>query len=714
MTKQLELHATTVHPPPAGGGGGARVSHHAKLESLPRPKFTLNMSEAKWQFTNMQWTAYIAQTPASDDQKVEQLRAACEKDLLQRVYDCGNFHTLNTIALLLAKMKELAVITVHKTIHMVHLWKMVQESGETIRAFAARVTGKADLCEMTVPCPTTGCDTKVPYRDEVVLQVLLQGMFDKDIRARTLTQTANGKLKKLAEVIEYVAAEEAGILHSQDICHEGAGVGGIRKSAFKRGDRSTNTHGDNTKKCTYCGGQSHGGKNTAKEREESCKAWNLTCSKCQKLHHMANMCRSAKTAVTTATDDVPPAGAEASAITGFLASIAATPPTSHSSLAPILAHLRQTTTAPVTTVPLPHHIHTVADGWKRTSPSSAPTWPVSVTLDRAAYGSLSLPPPRLMRRSKSGRAPNQKAVFDTGAQVVVAPLQLLHHLAIHDSSVFPIATAIKAVNAAPVDIVGGVLLKFSASNPRTGQIRESRQLAYISKTVPAIYLSKEACIDLGTISPNFPHIGEHPTQDPTATNAATEDTTEDDYDIAAHCAVYGLPKCKNTGVARTGDTPCSCPTRALPPSGTPTLPCQPTAENLPQLKQFILDRFKDSAFNCCEHQILPLMTESPPLRLHIDPQAAPTAVYTPSAVPRHWVDDVKNGLDRDERLGVIERVPVNEPVTWTSRMVVTPKTDGSPHRVIDFQSVNAHTPRQTHHTRSPWAIASSIPAGKCT
>ena len=82
MTKQLELHATTVHPPPAGGGGGARVSHHAKLESLPRPKFTLNMSEAKWQFTNMQWTAYIAQTPASDDQKVEQLRAACEKDLL--------------------------------------------------------------------------------------------------------------------------------------------------------------------------------------------------------------------------------------------------------------------------------------------------------------------------------------------------------------------------------------------------------------------------------------------------------------------------------------------------------------------------------------------------------------------------------------------------------------------------------------------------------
>ena len=251
------------------------------------------MSEGKWQFINMQWTAYIDQTPASDTQKVEQLRAACNKDLLQRVYDSGSFRSLNTVALLLDKMKELAVIKVHKTIHMVHMWRMAQESSETIRAFAARITGKADLCEMNVPCPTLNCNTKVPFRDEVLLQVLLQGMADKDIRARTLTQTANGKLVKLSDVIEYVAAEEAGILQPQDICHESAGVGGIRKSAFKRGETQQQT---NRNKCGYCGDQSHGGKNTAKEREETCRAWNVTCSKCQKLHHLAKTCRSAKTA----------------------------------------------------------------------------------------------------------------------------------------------------------------------------------------------------------------------------------------------------------------------------------------------------------------------------------------------------------------------------------------------------------------------------------
>ena len=141
----------------------------------------------------MQWTAYIAQTPASDSQKVEQLRAACDKDLLQRVYDSGSFSALDTVVLLLEKMKELAVVKIHKTIHMVHLWRMAQESGETTRAFAARITGKADLSELSVTCTTEHCNTQVTYRDEVVLQVLLQGMSDKDIRARTLTQTANGK-----------------------------------------------------------------------------------------------------------------------------------------------------------------------------------------------------------------------------------------------------------------------------------------------------------------------------------------------------------------------------------------------------------------------------------------------------------------------------------------------------------------------------------------
>ena len=64
------------------------------------------------------------------------------------------------------------------------------------------------------------------------------------------------------------------------------------------------------------------------------------------------------------------------------------------------------------------------------------------------------------------------------------------------------------------------------------------------------------------------------------------------------------------------------------------------------------------------------MTDAPPLRLFVDPAATPVAISSPSAVPHHWMADVKAGLERDERLGVIEKVPVNDPIEWCSRMVI--------------------------------------------
>ena len=57
----------------------------------------------------------------------------------------------------------------------------------------------------------------------------------------------------------------------------------------------------------------------------------------------------------------------------------------------------------------------------------------------------------------------------------------------------------------------------------------------------------------------------------------------------------------------------------------------------------------------------------------IDPKAKPTAYHSPIPVPIHWQDDVKAELDRDVRLGVLEPVPIGEPVTWCHRMVICAK-----------------------------------------
>ena len=100
------------------------------------------------------------------------------------------------------------------------------------------------------------------------------------------------------------------------------------------------------------------------------------------------------------------------------------------------------------------------------------------------------------------------------------------------------------------------------------------------------------------------------------------------------------------------------------------------------------------------------------MRLIIDPDAKPIAHHTPVPVPLHWRDAVKDGLDQDVHLGVIEKVSIDDPVTWCHRMVVYAKKIGKHRRTVDFQALNVHATRETHHTPSPFLQARSIQAGK--
>ena len=108
----LSVHATGQPPQP---------NHGNKLEKLPRPTFNLQMSEAQWSFTKRQWHNYINQTNVPDAVKLTQLQAACSEPLRQRVFDTGLYSTLSTPDLFLAEMEELAVVKVHKSVHLRNL-----------------------------------------------------------------------------------------------------------------------------------------------------------------------------------------------------------------------------------------------------------------------------------------------------------------------------------------------------------------------------------------------------------------------------------------------------------------------------------------------------------------------------------------------------------------------------------------------------------------
>ena len=155
---------------------------------------------------------------------------------------------------------------------------------------------------------------------------------------------------------------------------------------------------------------------------------------------------------------------------------------------------------------------------------------------------------------------------------------------------------------------------------------------------------------------------------------------------------------------------CGCLLRTLPPDAASTPPFELTPANVGRLVEWLKEEYASSTFNVCEHQALPMMSGAPPMRIVMKEGAVPVAVHRPATIPAHWLEDVKADIERDIRLGVLERVPSNTPVTWCSRMHVVSKKSGKPRRVVDLRPVNAAAERQTHYVEPPFSQARGIPA----
>ena len=145
----LALHVLAEHSGSTTSTAGS-LSSAPCLEKLPHPSFQLEMSQTEWVFKRSQWGAYISQTPVSEPIKVQQLRAACDADLLRRVYDEGDLTSMNTESLLLCQIKKIAVRVVHKTLHLQNLLKLSQGPDESVCAFVSRLDGIAELCDLLV------------------------------------------------------------------------------------------------------------------------------------------------------------------------------------------------------------------------------------------------------------------------------------------------------------------------------------------------------------------------------------------------------------------------------------------------------------------------------------------------------------------------------------------------------------------------------------
>ena len=207
---------------------------------------------------------------------------------------------------------------------------------------------------------------------------------------------------------------------------------------------------------------------------------------------------------------------------------------------------------------------------------------------------------------------------------------------------------LKTDDSMPLHMLGAIPLVFTMVGRKTNTVT---QLLHIVLELSVLFISKNCLKNLNILSNSFP-FPEYPGEAPNTTTA-----------------------------------PCGCPTRSRAPD-PPELPANISEEDIPMLKDLLINHYSSSTMNMCAHQPLPSMS-GPPLKFAIKPDAVPHAIYTPATVPVHWQEEVKKQLARDFMLGILEEVPANEPTVWQHRMVVVRKHNGSQSRTVDMQKLNA-------------------------
>ena len=659
LIRLLDIHSATAHP--ATTAPAPTPAATARPEKVRRPMISAAGTSETWAYFEQRWADYKQATRLNEADSVFQLLECCDEALRKDLTRTFGALASNDEATVLQNIKTLAVRQENVMVARVSLQHMRQDRDEPVRAFAARLKGQAGVCNFRIQCTSTTCSTNIDYSNVMIRDALIRGIEDEEIRLSLLGESRQDMT--LEDALRYIEAKESGKRSASQLMGSGIPTMTAATSAYRRFEKSrlqgppveARGASSSSSPCGYCGkvGHSH----NRSERAKKCPAYDKQCTKCGTLHHFASVCRSKRAPKQISTPSNAMVDTSGTTVFDSLCTI-----TSNS-------------------ISLDHHVYNeFCNAWERrvSDPQPFVTITVRATPEdiECLKSSASIP--------RSTPVAQYSAMADTGCQSCLAGIQLLHKIGLTRNHLLPVNMKMTAANQGTIEIIGALPLRICGTSPSSATL-ETRQMVYFTTTTNTMFLSKQACVALKIIPASFPMIGG-------ANNLSLETDPSND---PTQASTSNIPHC-------------NCPQRQPPPPLPNSLPFPATESNRERLEKWLLDHYRSSTFNTCEHQPLPKMS-GPPIRLMVDPEAEPIAHHSPIPIPVHWQDEVKAGLDQDVRLGVLEPVPIGTPVTWCHRMVVCPKKSGKPRRTVDLQPLNRHAKRETHHTQSPFHQARKVP-----
>ena len=667
-----------------GGRGETRDTSgqsHKGVKKPDRPMVDMDTTEGEWSIFLDSWTRYKRMTAITEGDTIrDELRECCSKALNTRLIQMHGSEKLSKIGEddLKDNIKEVAVKGVHKEVHRAAFQGLNQQQGETYQAYAARLKAKADLAHYSIiapSCTVEGCSCPVHgremfYRDEMVGTQLVAGAYNKDHQAKILSESVN--LVTLQQKLDRLTTLEKSESSSATLS-SGSTAGVQQVESSKRDHPTCRVCNRVHKKCRQC------------QRPHPCS---IECHTCKKKGHVRACCPNSKQEVdTNMVQEV-----------GFSMTVQAQEEVDTSVEMMALEFMasqeqlrvkkeekksrqrsqRRRNQATVYQSMIGEIGHMEWDQSSQRfvsmSPSPPPILEVSLRVMMTVQRNL-------VGKSADSR-PNRKYLHtvvteglgDTGAQVCTAGMNMLDKLGVHRRMLASTSLRIKGVKGSELQVLGVLAVEVSAGG------NKSQQLIYFTRETRQLIISKLCMVQLGLLDKLFPQ--------------------------------HQRAEVKVTSKVEVGmKAKCGCLVRSEVPPLPTELPFPPTRDNLDNIEKWIKTYYASSAFNVCEHQQLQTMA-GPPMKVNLKKEIEPVAVHQPIPVPHHWREQVLAGLDRDCNLGVIEPVPTGTPTTWCSRMVVTPKHDGSPRRTVDLQALNRVAYRETHHTPSPFNLVSQVPKGR--
>ena len=557
---------------------------------VERPQLQDSIDEESWNAFKQDWTMFTrANAISSEDQSI-QLFSCCDAALKAKLTSCCQDVFEKPVQELLTLLQSLAVIPVAVSVKRNELLQMNQDSGEGIRNFLLRVKGKAITCKFKIKCPhnhtASTNQVYVDYTDEMIRHVILNGLYDDDIK-RDIFSEANLDSMLVNDLVSVIEGKE--LARDATQLPNASSISQFRKK--QKEDAKMHDH-DREGKCAMCNCSI---KLYRKLRSGKYNKKPFThCVECWKKQTAQNK------PPNTDSDQVKESSAVSFEIS--TAHLDSASPSSNTNDCSSVINAVQTKS-----LTLNHHVFTNGN-WKLKLAQPHPTVQLKVSTDSSDYEGFGFDNPGILDQLI-------KAIVDSGAQCCLWGLADCLAAGFRQSDLIPVRQKLNAVSRMRINIYGAVILRMNGVS-QDERKHSCAAIVYVSPDVSGFYLSKEAMIQLQIIPADFPRVGGAASSESTGKVAATQAVAE-----------------------------CGCPLRTMPPGMPDKLPFACDPNNIEKMKQWLLQRYSSSTFNTCPHQILPNM-KGPPVSIHVNPKATPVAVHVPAPIPLHWQDQVEQDLKK--------------------------------------------------------------------